>query len=68
MFDEFGGIDVGDDDRRVERFAHLFHGGDGTLRPHAHDHAIRVHQIPTAKPSRRNSGLLITSNSTLVLQ
>ena len=49
VLDEFGGIDVGDDDGRVERRVNLLHRRDGPLRADADDHAVRLHQIADGK-------------------
>ncbi len=49
VLDEFGGIDVGDDNRRVERRVNLLHGRDRPLRADADDHAVGLHQIADGK-------------------
>ena len=49
MLDEFGGVDVGDDNRRVERLVNFLHRGDGPLRADADDDAVGLHQIADGK-------------------
>ena len=57
VLDEFGGVDVGDDDRRVERRVNLLHRGDGPLRADADDHAVGLHQIADGKTFAEKFGI-----------
>ena len=45
MFDQFGGIDVGDEDRRVERLIDFFHERQAAVAVAADDDAVGLHQI-----------------------
>ena len=49
VLDEFGGVDVRDDDRRLERRVNFLHRGDGPLRADADDNAVGIHQIADGK-------------------
>ena len=50
MLDEFRGVDVGDDDGRLERGVNLAHGRDRPGRAGADHHAVRLHQVADGKP------------------
>ncbi len=45
MFDQLGGINVGDNHRGIERRIQLFHRRDWTLGANTDDDAIRPHQV-----------------------
>src|SRR3954447_2927978 len=45
VLDQLRGVDIRDDDRRLERLVDGFHGSHGALGAHAHDHAVGLHEI-----------------------
>ena len=45
MFNQFGGVDVGHDDRRLERGIDLFHRRNRPLRANADDDAVGLHEV-----------------------
>ena len=57
VLDEFGGIDVGDDDGRVERRVNLLHRRDGPLRTDADDNAVGLHQIADGETFAQEFGI-----------
>jgi hypothetical protein len=57
VLDEFGGIDVGDDDRRVERRVNFLHRRHGPLRADADDHPVGLHQIADGKTFAQKFGI-----------
>src|SRR5665213_2919378 len=57
VLDEFGGINVGDDDGRLERRVNLRHRRDGTLRADTDDDAVGVHQIADGKTFAQKFGI-----------
>src|SRR5208283_373116 len=57
VLDEFGGIDVGDDDGRVERRVNLLHHRGGTLRTDTDDNPVRFHQVADGKTFAQKFGV-----------
>ena len=45
MFDQLGGVDVGDKDRGIEWLIHLLHECQGAIAVTADDNAVGLHQV-----------------------
>ena len=63
VLDQLRAVDVGHQNRRHEWLVNLLHQIDRALALRADHDPVGLHQVGTAQPSRRNSGLLTTSNS-----
>ena len=50
MLDQFGRVDIRNDDRRIERRVQFFHRGNRPLGPDSHHDPVRMHQVLDGEP------------------